>query len=77
MNFPAYAEIIAVSNAFTRAAQSAARAAEEFLDAWFAGIEDAYLVTHKRLPGGRTNARLFKKRRDILLRWFDSEIGRK
>lgn len=38
-------------------------------------IEPEYLKTHHRLPGGISNARLKKKRRDYLWRWWGQQMS--
>jgi hypothetical protein len=62
-----------VAPAFARAAQAmraASAAMEQLGDCIYRTAEDAYLRQHARLPGGRSSARLRKKRRDLVLRWF-------
>lgn len=38
-------------------------------------IQPEYLKTHQRLPGGISNARLRKKRRDYLWRWWGHQMS--
>lgn len=41
-----------------------------FVEAYLDIAARAYLRTHRRLPGSERTARLRKKRRVVLLRWF-------
>lgn len=41
-----------------------------FVEAYLDLAAKAYLRTHRRLPGSERTARLRKKRRVVLLRWF-------
>ena len=59
--------------AFAGAADAMRRASQTlttFGETVYAVAERHYLQCHARLPGGRSSARLRKKRRDLVLRWF-------
>lgn len=71
----------AIEDAFCRLGNEINRCVMPALDnfgrAYYAFAERTYLGAHGTLPGSDRNARLRKKRRDAILRWFEREIGRK
>lgn len=52
------------------ASESAMAGLRLFAEAYVDLAAKAYLRTHRRLPGSERTARLRKKRRVVLLRWF-------
>lgn len=49
---------------------------DQFGDRYYAYACWVYLRQHQRLPGSDRTARLRKKRRDAVLRWFEAEMAR-
>jgi predicted metal-dependent hydrolase len=52
-----------------------ASAREAMRTHWYAGMETAYLESHRRLPGSHRTARLRKKRRSKVMAWASRQCG--
>ena len=71
--------IVGVREVFERsgiAMRASVLAMNQFGEAWYATAERAYQAFHPKLPGGRSSARLRKKRRDMVMRWYSEFLQR-
>ena len=64
-----------IKAAFRELSRQFSAACERICDAWYAGLESAYLDEHRRLPGSTRTARLRKKRRAVVIRWASRYYG--
>lgn len=64
-----------VAEAFRPVAEAASKAFKRFGDAFYAMAEKEYRRVNGSPPGSTKTARLRKKRRDHVLRWFTDYIS--
>lgn len=60
--------------ALANAVDEAAAGFKSFNDVCLTAAEKHYLQAHARLPGSDRNARLRKKRKTVIARWFSKQL---